>query len=221
MNQLGFVTLAGIDYFAFSWTSTAEWCTNSLLSLDTLRIWGAAGHRGSRAVHVEQHQHHPLADLDLLPNLQLVYALGPGNVLMMDYNLFAGSGLGYDLSVLIPTRPSSAWRRTAASCSRPRSVVRRDDTGADAADGFEEWAICRVRSALVVPEPDRSRCSRAVCSLSAGPGGAHEGTSAARHPVKLDLDKKIDKLTVPRRRTARRRVSGGERAAEEAARDHA
>ena len=156
LNQLGTITLAGIDYFAFFLDiNEPNGGTNSLLSLDTLRIWGCSGTSGETAPFMLNNTNvTSLADLDLLPNLQLVYALGPQNTLMLDYNLFAGSGLGYDLRVLIPT---SAFIGLAADSRILFSSAFGDaggtTPGADAADGFEEWAYLPGTFAFAAPEP--------------------------------------------------------------------
>ena len=71
----------------------------------------------------------------------------------MDYNLFAGSGLGYDLRVLIPT---SAFIGLAADSRILFSSAFGGDTavaGANAADGFEEWAYLPGTFAFAAPEP--------------------------------------------------------------------
>ena len=155
LNQLGTITLAGIDYFAFFLDiNEPNGGNQSLLSLDTLRIWGRSGTSGETAPFMLNNTNvTSLADLDLLPNLQLVYALGPGNELIMDYNLFAGSGLGYDLRVLVPTSAFvglAADSRILFSSSFGGAGV---PAGVDAADGFEEWAYLPGTFAFAAPEP--------------------------------------------------------------------
>jgi len=74
------------------------------------------------------------------------------NSLIMDYNLFAGSGLGYDLSFLVPTSLFSGL----ASDSRIVFAVQyggADFAGALAQDGFEEWAALAGAGPRVVPTP--------------------------------------------------------------------
>jgi hypothetical protein len=157
LNQLGFVTVGGVDYFAFFLDiNEPNGGNNSLLSLDTLRIWGRSGTSGETAPFMLNNTNvTSIADLDLIPNIQLVYALGPGNVLMMDYNLFAGSGLGYDLSFLVPT---SAFIGLAADSrilfSSAFGLSGGTTPGADAADGFEEWAFLPGAGPRIVTVPE-------------------------------------------------------------------
>jgi len=151
LNQLVSVTIGGTSYYTFLLDiNEPNGGTESLLSLDTLRIWGRQGTDGSESSTFMLNSTNvtSLADLDLLPNLQLVYALGPTNNLILDYNLFAGSGIGYDLSFLIPT---SAF----AGLAPDSRILFSTAFGAinSAGDGFEEWAAVTGAPLITVPEP--------------------------------------------------------------------
>lgn len=156
LNQLGFVTVGGVDYFDFFLDiNEPNGQDTRFLSIDTLRIWGRTGINPDASFLLDNTNVTSLADLDLLPNLSLVYALGPANTLILDYDLFAGSGLGYDLSFLIPTL------EFAGLAPNSRILFSVGYGGADAVvpgslaqDGFEEWAFLPgTGPRQVVPEP--------------------------------------------------------------------
>jgi hypothetical protein len=153
LNQLGFVTIGGVDYFDFFLDINEP---NSdparLLSIDRLAIFGQTGATPGAAVDLNSTNITSLADVDVFPNLDVVYRLGLTNSLILDYSLFAGSGLGYDLSFLVPTSLFSGL----ASDSRIVFAVQyglADVPGALAQDGFEEWAFLPGAGPRVVPEP--------------------------------------------------------------------
>jgi hypothetical protein len=156
LNQLGFVTVGGVDYFDFFLDiNEPNGQDTRFLSIDTLRIWGRTGVNPDASFLLDNTNVTSLADLDLIANLQLVYALGPANTLILDYNLFAGSGLGYDMEFLIPTS------QFAGLAPNSRILFSVGYGGADAVvpgslaqDGFEEWAFRPgTGPRIVVPEP--------------------------------------------------------------------
>jgi len=155
LNQLGFVTINGVDYFDFFLDINEPNSTpNNLLSIDRLAIFGQTGATRGADINLNNTNITSLADVDVFPNLQNVYRLGAGNDLLMNYNLFAGSGLGYDLSLLVPT---SAFAGLAAN-SRIVFAVQYGGAdpatpGAAAQDGFEEWAALAGSGPRQVPEP--------------------------------------------------------------------
>lgn len=153
LNQLGFVTIGGIDYFAFFLDINEP--NNDparFLSIDRLAIFGQTGSDPSAPVDLNSTNITSLADVDLFPNLDVVYRLGITNSLILDYNLFAGSGLGYDLEMLVPTSLFSGLLPD----SRIVFAVQyggADFAGALAQDGFEEWAFLPGAGPRVVSTP--------------------------------------------------------------------
>jgi hypothetical protein len=153
LDQLGFVTIGGVDYFDFFLDINEP--NNDparFLSIDRLAIFGQTGATPGAAVDLNSTNITSLADVDAFPNLSVVYRLGLTNSLILDYSLFAGSGLGYDLSFLVPTSLFSGL----ASDSRIVFAVQyglADVPGALAQDGFEEWAFLPGAGPRVVPEP--------------------------------------------------------------------
>lgn len=141
LDELGYVTILGETYFSFFLDINEPGSDPAkFLSLDTLRIWGRTGLDPAESFLATNVNVTTLGDVDLFPNLQLVYALGP-NTLVMDYSLFAGSGLGYDVNFLIPTS------EFAGLATNSRIVFGVGYGGAETAfagtlaqDGFEEWA---------------------------------------------------------------------------------
>jgi len=144
-NDLAFVNVAGIDYYAFFLdTNEPNGPNDFLISIDTIRLWDA----NSVAQQLLTRDNvTSLADVDgLFPSL--IYALGPTNTLVMDGTLFAGSGLGYDLSMLIPVSQF-------AGVDMDSRIIFGTGfgafSGADTGDGFEEWAY--LRAVPAIPEP--------------------------------------------------------------------
>src|SRR5580765_7549126 len=142
LNELGFVTIGGVDYFDFFLDINEP--NNDparFLSIDRLAIFGQTGATPGAAVDLNNTNITSLADVDVFPNLSVVYRLGVANTLILDYNLFAGSGLGYDMSLLVP----ATLFQSLAPNSRIVLAVGYGGAGgtipgAGAADGFEEWA---------------------------------------------------------------------------------
>jgi len=153
LNQLGFVTIGGQTYFDFFLDiNEPNNDTARFLSIDRLAIFGQTGATPGAAVDLNNTNVTSLADVDVFPNLSVVYRLGITNDLILDYNLFAGSGLGYDLSLLIPT---SAFAGLAPD-SRIVFAVQygsADFAGAIAQDGFEEWAALKGNGPPPPPPP--------------------------------------------------------------------
>jgi hypothetical protein len=153
LDQLGFVTIGGVDYFDFFLDINEP--NNDparFLSIDRLAIFGQTGATPGAAVDLNSTNITSLADVDVFPNLDIVYRLGITNSLILDYSLFAGSGLGYDLSLLIPTSLFSSLDPN----SRIVFAVQyggADFAGALAQDGFEEWAFLPGAGPRAVPEP--------------------------------------------------------------------
>ena len=153
LDQLATVTVAGKTYYSFFLDiNESNGGTQNLLSLDTLRVWGQTGANPSALFDATNTNVTSLADVDLFPNLSLVYAMGPSNNLVMDYNLFAGSGLGYDMNLLLPTSLFSGL----ASNSRivfgtAFGGLESTIPGTSTSDGFEEWHYLPGQRAL--PEP--------------------------------------------------------------------
>jgi hypothetical protein len=153
LDQLGFVTIGGVDYFDFFLDiNEPNNDPAKFLSIDRLAIFGQTGATPGAAVDLNNTNITSLADVDVFPNLSVVYRLGVTNNLILNYDLFAGSGLGYDLSFLVPTSLFSGL----ASDSRIVFAVQyggADFAGALAQDGFEEWAALAGAGPRVVPEP--------------------------------------------------------------------
>ena len=141
LDNLDTTTIGMISYYTFLLDANEpNNATDRFLSLDTLRIWGRTGMDVTSPFLADKNNVTSLADIDLFPNLQLVYALGPANILLLDASLFGGSGLGYDLQVLIPTSVFSGLAsnsRLIFSAGYGGAVI----PGAAAQDGFEEWAF--------------------------------------------------------------------------------
>src|SRR5262252_8125763 len=88
LNQLGFVTINGVDYFDFFLDINEPNSTpNNLLSIDRLAIFGQTGATPGAAINLNNTNITSLADVDVFPNLQNVYRLGVTNDLVLDYNL--------------------------------------------------------------------------------------------------------------------------------------
>lgn len=146
-SDLGVVTLGGTDYYQFFLdTNEPSGPNDNLISIDTIRIWDAQ----SVAAQLLTNQNvTSLADVDGLFS-SLIYAMGPTNQIVMDGTLFSGSGLGYDLSMLIPVAEFAG----VALDSRLIFGTAFGAAGGSAttADGFEEWAY-RAATPNTVPEP--------------------------------------------------------------------
>jgi hypothetical protein len=153
LDQLGFVTIGGVDYFQFFLDINEP--NNDparFLSIDRLAIFGQTGATPGAAVDLNSTNITSLADVDVFPNLEIVYRLGITNSLILDYNLFAGSGLGYDMTLLVPTDLFA----NLAPDSRIVFAVQyggADFAGALAQDGFEEWAFLPGAGPRVVSTP--------------------------------------------------------------------
>jgi hypothetical protein len=149
-NQLGVVTIGGVKYYQFFLdTNEPDSANDRNISIDTIRIWDAK----SAALQLLTNQNvTSLADVDNLFS-SLIYAMGPGNDIVMDGTLFSGSGLGYDLSMLIPIADFAG----VALDSRIIFGVTYGGAGGSAttADGYEEWAYLAGNGpgTTNVPEP--------------------------------------------------------------------
>ena len=154
VGDLQVVTKGGIDYYVFSLDiNEPNNDPDRFLSIDSLAIFGQTGSDPSAPVDLNKNNITSLADVDLFPNLEIVYRLGIANTLILDYSLFAGSGLGYDMALLIPVTEFA----NLATDSRLVFAVGYGGAGgtvlgSGAADGFEEWAFL-PGAAAVVPEP--------------------------------------------------------------------
>ena len=147
-SDLGIVTLGGTSYYQFFLdTNEPSNVGDKLISIDTIRIWDAQ----SAAQQLLTNQNvTSLADVDGLFS-SLIYAMGPTNQIIMDGTLFSGSGLGYDLSMLIPVAEFAG----VALDSRLIFGTGFGQAGGSAstADGFEEWAYLSATPTNGVPEP--------------------------------------------------------------------
>lgn len=105
-----------------------------------------------------------LAQLDAMP-FQLLYTMGNNSVLL-DANNFKGSGIGYDMSVLIPIADFASILDPndrlvfATSFGQAGATI----AGANTADGFEEWA---ARIGAVPPPPVPEPATLALLGLAA------------------------------------------------------
>jgi hypothetical protein len=148
-NQLGVVTIGGVQYYEFFLdTNEPSSVGDRNISIDTIRIWDA---KSALAQLLTNANVTSLADVDNLFS-SLIYAMGPGNDIVMDGTLFNGSGLGYDLSMLIPVIDFAG----VALDSRIVFGVTYGGAGGSAttADGFEEWAFLAGNGpGTNVPEP--------------------------------------------------------------------
>lgn len=154
VNNLGTVTIGGTTYFDFFLDiNEPNGGDAALISIDTLRIWGRQGTTGETDPFLITKNDLPtFGDLDTLVgslNLALVYALGPSNGLILNFDLFSGSGKGWDMEFLIPV---SAFAGLAPD-SRILFSVGYGAAGCDGcstADGFEEWGY---KTGAVPPPP--------------------------------------------------------------------
>jgi hypothetical protein len=150
LSDLGVVTIGGVDYYSFFLDiNEPNGNGQNLLSLDRLAIFGQTGATPGAPVDLNSTNITSLDDVDVFPNLTVVYRLGVGNDLQLDYNLFAGSGIGYDMQLLVPT----VLFAPLVPDSRIVFAVQYGAlSGNLAEDGFEEWAF-RPAVLKVVPEP--------------------------------------------------------------------
>lgn len=156
LNNLGTVTIGSTTYFDFFLDiNEPNGGSSALISIDSLRIWGRQGTTGETDPFLLSKTDVPdFPSIDALVgpgglNLALVYALGPTNSLLLNFDLFSGSGKGWDMELLIPVSefaglaPDSRILFSvgygAAGCA-----------GCDAADGFEEWGY---KTGAVPPPP--------------------------------------------------------------------
>jgi len=148
-SDLGILSLGGTDYYQFFLdTNEPSNVGDKLISIDTIRIWDAQ----SAALQLLTNQNvTSLGDVDGLFS-SLIYAMGPTNQIIMDGTLFAGSGLGYDLSMLIPVVEFAG----VGMDSRLIFGTGFGQAGGSAstADGFEEWAYLSATPRNDVPEPN-------------------------------------------------------------------
>jgi hypothetical protein len=134
-RQLAVVTVGGVDYYQFLLdTNEPSNAGDKMISIDTIRIWDAKSVALQLLTNANVTQ---LSDVDNLFS-SLIYAMGPTNDIVMDGTLFDGSGLGYDLSMLIPVAEFAG----VGLDNRLIFGVGFGAAGGSAAtgDGFEEWA---------------------------------------------------------------------------------
>lgn len=128
LNQVGFFTIGSIQYYGFFLDVNEPNGDKSLISLDYVKLFDT------------KQTSNVLLDTDSLsaPDNQvgwnLVYNLDANadNSVLLDYDLFNGSGNGYDMELLIPV---SAFAGVALD-SRIVFATAFSQEG----DGFEEWA---------------------------------------------------------------------------------
>jgi hypothetical protein len=149
-NQLGVRTIGGVQYYQFFLdTNEPSSAQDKQISIDTIRIWDAKSAALQLLTNANVTQ---FSDIDNLFS-SLIYAMGPGNDIVMDGTLFNGSGLGYDLSMLIPVMDFA----NVALDSRIIFGVTYGGAGGSAttADGYEEWAYLAGNGpgTTNVPEP--------------------------------------------------------------------
>lgn len=150
LDDLGVTTISGIDYFSFFLDiNEPNGNGQNLLSIDRLAIFGQTGATPGADINLNSTNITSLNDVDVFPNLAIVYRLGIGNDLQLDYNLFAGSGIGYDMELLVPT---ALFAGLVPDSRIVFAVEYGTLSGNLAEDGFEEWAF-RPRAAVQVPEP--------------------------------------------------------------------
>jgi|GEM_PF-1793251 len=138
LDQLGTVTIGGTAYYTFLLDINEPNNADRFLSIDSLAIFGQTGATPGADIDLNRNNITSLADVDVFPNLSVVYRLGVTNTLILDYSLFAGSGLGYDMSLLVPATLFSGLTPN----SRIVLAVGYGGAGGTfgAQDGFEEWA---------------------------------------------------------------------------------
>ena len=145
-NQLGVVTVGSTDYYQFFLdTNEPNSEAGKLISIDTIRIWDA---KSALLQLLENTNITSIADVDVrFPSL--IYALGPTNSLVLNDSLFSGSGLGYDLSMLVPV---STFQNVALDS---RLIFGTGMGQVEATSGgFEEWAYLAGTGPIpVIPEP--------------------------------------------------------------------
>jgi hypothetical protein len=142
LSELGTVSGAGIGdststYYEFFLDvnepdNNPDW----LISLDYLKIYDTGS---SSAVTLGGST--TLSDLDS-QGWTLLYDLG-SNAVLLNYDLFKGSGNGYDMTLLIPTTAFSSVGSTSNRIvfANTFGSSGSSTSGADSADGFEEWAF--------------------------------------------------------------------------------
>jgi hypothetical protein len=118
--------------------------------IDTLRIWGRTGANEADPFLANNTNVTTGGILDTLntvfPDLQLVYALGLNNGLLMDATFLPGSGLGYDMIFSIPVA------EFAGLDPNSRIVFSVGYTGSE--DGFEEWKAVTAEALIPPPLPE-------------------------------------------------------------------
>src|SRR5580765_2464565 len=141
LDQLGTVTIGGTAYYTFLLDINEPNNADRFLSIDSLAIFGQTGATPGADIDLNRNNITSLADVDVFPNLSVVYRLGVTNTLILDYSLFAGSGLGYDMSLLVPaTLFSGLTPNSRIVLAVGYGGAGGTIPGAGAADGFEEWA---------------------------------------------------------------------------------
>lgn len=133
-DNLGTVNLGGTAYFQFLLDiNEPNGGGQSLLSLDTVRIWDA---QSVLAQLLTSANVPTLASVDGLFSA-LLYAMGPGNSVLLDFDLFQGSGKGWDMEMLVPISLFAGMNPTSRIIF---GTAFGGLDGASAGDGFEEWA---------------------------------------------------------------------------------
>ena len=133
----------GIDYVAFFLDVNEPANDDSLISLDSFVIYGTGASSPFTTPKTET-----LAQLDTLLGGNLIYRLGVGNSILLDANIFKGSGIGVDMIALIPvvdfTGPQDNRFVVATQFGQAGGF-------AGTADGFEEWYA--LKGAVPPPPP--------------------------------------------------------------------
>jgi hypothetical protein len=139
-QNLGQVTVNGVTYFAFFLdTNEPDGGTDPLISLDSFKIFDTGGTTAFTATTKNE----TLAQIEGTVGFSLIYSLdtpSQDNTILIDSSLFKGSGLGFDMTLLIPTalfighNPADRLIVTTQFGLSGGTI-----TGAGTADGFEEW----------------------------------------------------------------------------------
>jgi hypothetical protein len=139
-QNLGQVTVNGVTYFAFFLdTNEPDGGTDPLISLDSFKIFDTGGTTAFTATTKNE----TLPQIEGTVGFSLIYSLDTAtqdNTILLDSSLFKGSGLGFDMTLLIPVslfanhNPADRLIVTTQFGLSGGTI-----TGAGTADGFEEW----------------------------------------------------------------------------------
>jgi hypothetical protein len=152
-QNIATVTVGGIDYIAlFLDTNEPDGGTDPLISLDSFKIFDTGG----TTAFTGTGKNETLAQLDGTVGFSLLYSLDAGgdNTVLLDSSLFKGSGLGFDMTLLIPVsvfaghNPADRLVVTTQFGLSGSTIP-----GAGTADGFEEWNAALGAVAPPPPPP--------------------------------------------------------------------